>query len=99
MKKLIFILFAIFTVCIFMSGCTTTKPGYGFGSNAVISDANMEKRGEATGVFLFGIPIAADASMSTAAENGGITKIATIDTRTTNILGIFIKRTTIVTGE
>ncbi|MBR0496229.1 MAG: hypothetical protein IJJ71_08660, partial [Treponema sp.] len=26
-------------------------------------------------------------------------KIATIDTRTTNILGIFIKRTTIVTGE
>ena len=101
MKKLFFALLSAFVVSIFSVACTTIQPGYGFGSNAVISGANMEKTGKASGIFLFGIvPFPrADVSMSTAAENGGITKIATIDTKTTSFLGLIVSRTTIVTGE
>jgi hypothetical protein len=41
----------------------------------------------------------ADYSIQTAAKNGGITKIATVDIRTTNVLGIIWTFETIVTGE
>ena len=43
--------------------------------------------------------MSADVSISTAAANGGITKIATVDSKTVNYLGIWVVRTTIVTGE
>ena len=101
MKKLC-VLFcsAVLVSAAFMS-CTTISPGYGIGSNAIVSDASMEKTGEASGAFLFGfIPLTnADISLSSAAANGGITKIATVDTRSHSILGIVVTRTTIVTGE
>ncbi len=40
-----------------------------------------------------------DASIQAAAKNGGITKIATIDIKTKNILGIIVTYETIVTGQ
>ncbi|MGD0946428.1 MAG: TRL-like family protein [Candidatus Binatia bacterium] len=40
-----------------------------------------------------------DASVAAACKNGGIRKIATIDTHGTTILGIYSTWTTIVTGE
>ena len=92
----------LFLVLVSLVACTTVSPGSGFGTNDVISGASMEKTGEASGTFLFGmIPLAssADISMKTAAQNAGITKIATVDTKYFSILGIIVVRTTIVTGE
>jgi hypothetical protein len=40
-----------------------------------------------------------DASISAAAQNGGITRIHHVDHETMNILGIYAKYTTIVYGE
>lgn len=76
--------------------CTTVAPGE---ANAGVS-ANA-KRGEATGGFLFGlIPVtSADVSISTAAANGGVKNIATVDHKAVSYLGIWVVRTTIVTGE
>lgn len=84
-----------------LTACTTVAPGYGFGTDAVVPNASSVKTGEAEGGFLFGfIPVtSADVSVSTAAKNGGIKKIATIDTKKVSYLGIWVKRTTIVTGE
>ena len=76
--------------------CTTVAPG----SADAGASANA-KRGEATGGFLFGyVPVmSADVSISTAAANGGITKVATVDHKAVSYLGIWVVRTTIVTGE
>jgi hypothetical protein len=40
-----------------------------------------------------------DASIQAAAKDGGITKIATVDIKTKNILGIIVTYETIVTGQ
>lgn len=40
-----------------------------------------------------------DASIATAAKNGGITKVSTVDITHTSILGIVVTYTTTVTGE
>jgi len=57
------------------------------------------KRGEATAVSILGAVGVGDAGIAAAAKNGDITKIATVDQKGMNILGIFAKSTTIVTGE
>lgn len=100
MKK--FFAIATIAAALALSACTTVTPGYGLlGSDAVVPGVSMQKTGETSGNFLFGIlPLmSADLSVSTAAKNGGITKIATVDSKTFTILGIYVKRTTIVTGE
>ena len=76
--------------------CTTVSPG-----SADSGATANAKRGEATGNFLFGyIPLmSSDVSIATAAENGGIRKIATVDHKTVSYAGIWVVRTTIVTGE
>lgn len=102
MKKLVVSALAAIALAAVATSCTTVAPGIGFGgSNAVTPDASIEKTGEATGMLLFGhLPLlSADYSVSTAAKNGGIKKIATVDTKTLSYLGIVVFRTTIVTGE
>lgn len=95
MKKVIGALVAAATLLLAI-GCTTVAPG-AFDAGA---SANA-KRGEATGGFLFGlIPVtSADVSISTAAANGGIKKIATVDHKDVSYLGLWVVKTTIVTGE
>lgn len=75
------------------AGCTSYQP------IAVGPGVVGERTGEARGVWLFGMPLNADISAATAAANGGITKIATVDVKTLTVLGIVMVRTTIVTGE
>ena len=105
MKKLLILLLSTLFICGIATlsiGCTTIQPGSGIGSNVVISGALMEKTGEAEAAFLFGlIPLGdCDCSLASAASDGGITKIATVDTRWhASFLGIVVTRTTIVTGE
>jgi hypothetical protein len=95
MKKTVLVLLAVLAI-LMIAGCTTTRP-LDLTNNTVGS-----KVGEATGKInfmgMFGANV--DVSLQTAAKNGGITKIATVDARVTNILGgLFVTYTTIVTGE
>lgn len=85
------------TICLasFLAiGCTTIQP-----LDATSNDLGS-KVGEATGGFLFGtIPLGADMSIQTAAKKAGITKISTVDVKTTSYLWFWTSVTTIVTGE
>ena len=95
MKKIIGAIAA--SAALFLAvGCTTVAPGSA--DSGAVANA---KRGEATGGFLFGvIPVtSADVSISTAAANGGVKNIATVDHKTVSYLGFWVVRTTIVTGE
>jgi hypothetical protein len=57
------------------------------------------KRGEASATNILGIIAIGDYSIGTAAANGGIKSIKSVDVNVTNILFIFGKTTTIVYGE
>src|SRR5262245_54820666 len=57
------------------------------------------KKGEACATSIFGLVTTGDAGIKTAAEAAGITQIAAIDYYHTNILGIYSKFCTIVSGD
>lgn len=57
------------------------------------------KTGSATATNIFGFWIDADASIATAAKNGGITHVSTVDTKVTNYLWVFRTVETIVVGD
>lgn len=66
---------------------------------AATSNPNSFKKGEAELISILGMVAIGDASIETAAKNGGITKIHHIDHKTYNVLGFYGKYTTIVYGE
>ncbi len=79
-----------------ITACTTVLPGMAT-SNPIGS-----KVGEASYSMILGIPLplfSQDIGIQTAAQNGGITKISTIDTKVYTILGFYSTITTVVTGE
>jgi hypothetical protein len=79
---------------VFCSACTTTRP------LAVSSNPISTKVGRASSqACLGGLLIGGDASIKAAAKQGSINRVATVDVETFNFLYLFIKRTTIVTGE
>lgn len=92
MKK--FVLAGLASVTLLLASCSSVTP------LCATSNPVGKKVGEATGTYLFGIlPLGgADSSIQSAAKNGGISKISTVDVKRSE--GIFtIKITTIVTGE
>ena len=94
MKKVIVIV-ALAFVAIALMGCPSVNLPQATGS-ATVGD----KTGQASGNIILGLFGDVDAGMLTAAKNGGITKIATVDTKVKNILGgLVITYTTTVTGE
>ena len=84
----------LFCVAAFFSSCALTLP-----VNAT-SNPVGSKVGTATATgylgFLF---FDQDASIQTAAKNGGITQISTVDIKSTSILNIVVTYETIVTGN
>lgn len=64
----------------------------------VNNDVRPQKRGEATqtGIILFST---GDASIEAAMKNGNITKVHHVDYKTTTVLFLYTKQTTIVYGE
>ena len=77
-----------------MSSCSITLPV------SATSNPVGNKVGQSTGsVYLHIFAFDADASIRSAAKNGGITKISTVDIKHTNVLGLVDSYTTIVTGE
>ncbi|MFY7707945.1 MAG: TRL domain-containing protein [Flavobacteriales bacterium] len=77
-----------------LSSCSLTLP-VNATSNSVGSKVGTAK---ATG-FLGFLFFNADASIKSAAQNGGITKISTVDIKQTSLLNIIVTYETIVTGE
>ena len=76
-----------------LSSCTITRP-LGATSNPVGS-----KVGKAKTQSVLGFVLKPNGGVATAAKNGNISKISTIDIKTTNYLMIFNTTETIVTGE
>jgi hypothetical protein len=94
MKRFFTVSLAVLSMAIGLGACSWTVP-IGATSNPLGS-----KRGEASGTgFLNILKFGIDASVATAAKNGGITKISTVDYKTSDILGIVQTYTCIVTGE
>ena len=93
MKKLKMIAAACMATAL-LSSCALTLP-VGATSNTI-----GKKVGTATATGFLGVLFFnADASIQTAAKNGGITKISTVDLKNTSILGLIVTYETIVTGE
>jgi hypothetical protein len=57
------------------------------------------KTGKAECMGILGLVALGDASIATAAQNGGITKIMAVDYEAFNVLGLFAKFTVLVHGE
>ncbi len=77
-----------------MTSCSLTLP-VNATSNPMGSKVGYAKATGFLGVLFFG----ADASIRTAAKNGGISKISSVDIKHTSILGIMVTYETMVTGE
>lgn len=83
----------IFVVTLLLASCSIVLP-----VNA--SGAPIGKKvGTAKANIILGLYFGQDAGIQTAAKNGGITKVATVDVKRFNLLGFYQSVTTIVTGE
>ncbi len=86
--------FALLAVVAMMSSCSLTLPV------TATSNPVGTRVGTATATGFLGILFFnADASIRTAAKNGGITKISTVDIKQGNVLNLIVTYETIVTGE
>ena len=77
-----------------LSSCAVTLP-VNATSNPVGSKVGTAVATGYLGVLFFD----QDASIRTAARNGGITRISTVDIKSTSVLNIVVTYETIVTGE
>lgn len=84
----------MFVAAAMLSGCALTLP-VGATSNAVGSKVGTSTATGYLGFLFFN----ADAGIRSAAKNGGITKISTVDIKQTSLLGIIVTYETTVTGE
>jgi hypothetical protein len=92
MKKIVFGALAL--LVLLLAGCSSLTLPYAVTDNPVGS-----KIGEVTSSFLFGtLPLGGDFTLSAAAANGGVTKIATVEVRT-DVNPFITKKTLIVTGN
>jgi hypothetical protein len=94
LRMKVFFLCAAAALMATLSSCSITLPV------AATSNPVGAKVGSATAdVFLSVLVFGGDASIRSAAKNGGITRISTVDLKQTNILGLYGTYTAIVTGE
>jgi len=69
------------------------------GGRLVTENAIGKKKGEACATSILGLITTGDASIRAAADAGGIGRVASVDSNYTNILGIYAKYCTIVSGD
>jgi hypothetical protein len=79
-----------------MSACSMTLPHSATG-NEIGNKVGRAKITVYLGAILF--PFEQDAGIRAAAKNGGITRISTVDVKTTNLFNIIVTYETIVTGS
>jgi len=65
----------------------------------VTSTTPGPRTGKAVATTILGLVAYGDTGIEAAARNGGITRIMTVDYDSYNILGVYARFTTIVTGE
>lgn len=65
----------------------------------VTENALSNKMGEGCATSILGIVTTGDASVSSAAAKAGITRVAAVDNKFNNILGLFAKYCIVVVGE
>ncbi len=82
----------------FLASCSVTIPVTAT-SNPIGSKVGVAKATTYLGPIGYGLYFEQDASIQTAAKNGGIKKISTVDMKITNTLGLIYTYETIVTGE
>ncbi len=85
---------ALAAVALMMTSCALTMP-VNATSNEIGPKVGTAKAEGFLGVLFFD----QDASIQTAAKNGGIHKISTVDIKQTSILGLYVTYETIVTGK
>ncbi|MCX5867779.1 MAG: TRL-like family protein [Proteobacteria bacterium] len=105
MKKWEKILGLGFGLCFFMGCAMVQSPVMGFiymdvkAPITADSGASASKEGTACASSILGWVATGDASIEAAMKNGGISKVATVDYNSTNILMIYAKFCTIVRGQ
>lgn len=87
-------IFTLLAIVAMMSSCSLTLPVTAT-SNPVGEKVGTAKATGFLGVLFFD----ADASIRTAAKNGGITEISTVDIKQGNVLNLIVTYETIVTGK
>jgi hypothetical protein len=93
MKKLVFAVLAL--VVLSLAACSTITIPDDITDNPVGT-----KTGESNAILLGPFMLSGDISLATAAKNGGVTRIATVEQRLEAKLGgLWCKLTTIVTGN
>ena len=105
MKKII--LSACCVLALGLASCSTVTSGSGLGilytgvSEGQIATSNPvgHKVGTSSSVGVLGLVSIGDASINTAANSAGISKISHVDVKKTSILGIYSNYTTVVYGE
>jgi len=93
MKKAIILIIIITLFIAILSSCTSLWP-FAPGASGEVGS----KVGQATNTIILGFLPIGDASVMTAAQNGGISKIGTVDIKLEWYF-VFTNITTIVTGE
>jgi hypothetical protein len=113
MKKFSLSVLLASAVMMLMSGCAMLMPGTNGGTFAGVytqvdaATVNGAPVGQTTSTSKVGtaestaiICVAmGDSSVQKAMQNGGITKINHVDCKVTNVLGLYVKYTTVVYGE
>ncbi|MBI5788082.1 MAG: hypothetical protein HZA78_04415 [Candidatus Schekmanbacteria bacterium] len=107
MKKYVGVLMGIGLLCI--TGCASVGGNGSYAIGMWVSDVKLPghttansagaKVGTSECTSILGVVANGDASIDTAARNGGITKIKSVDYKVFSVLGIYAKLTTVVTGE
>lgn len=87
-----------------LSSCATYGPSgiiYSGGTTGVTAnnDVSSAKTGKACVTSILSLVSSGDGSIKAAKDNGGITKVATVDYDAFNVLGVYGNYCTIVTGE
>ncbi len=83
---------------LFLASCSMTMPITAT-SNAVGSKVGKSSGSCYLGAWPFGLCFGVDASIQSAAKNGGITEISTVDMQMKNVLNLIVTYETIVTGK
>ncbi len=94
MRKKINKFFALLAAIALLTSCSLTLPVTAT-SNPIGTKVGTAQATGFLGILFFD----ADASIQTAAKNGGITKISTVDLKQKNVLNLVVTYETIVTGE
>ncbi|MCA9492813.1 MAG: hypothetical protein KC621_22925 [Myxococcales bacterium] len=92
-----------------LTGCAGMAFGNGVFTATIYADGNSpwqatdnnigKKKGEACASSILGWFTTGDAGIRAAADAGGITQISAVDSHITNILGIYAKYCTVVSGD